>query len=86
MPIPKYSSPVVNRFMKPLSRGYFELASAYATGRTADVQSATFRYRDSFVTDNNLGLVKQVRYCYAAIKCSVHFITSTFFIARWPLH
>lgn len=61
IPIPKYSSPIINRFMKPLSRPYYELSTAYETSQSEEIRNVTFRYRDIFVRDTNLGLVKQVR-------------------------
>lgn len=86
VPIPKYSSPVVNRFMKPLSRGYHDLASAYATGLSEDVRNVTFRYRDLFVRDNNLGLVKQVRNAKIYSLCCYLKPTNLVLIddSRWP--
>lgn len=60
LPIPKYSSQVITRFMKPLSHAYLEVASAYQASSSDELRTATTKYRDVFVRDNNLGLVKQV--------------------------
>lgn len=46
--------------MKPLSRPYHELVVAYGTSRSEELRNVTFRFRDVFVADVNLGLVKQV--------------------------
>jgi COP9 signalosome complex subunit 3 len=61
VPIPKYSSQVITRFMKPLSHAYHETANAYLTGSSDEVRSVINKYRDTFNRDTNMGLVKQVR-------------------------
>lgn len=46
--------------MKPLSHQYHELANAYGTSQSEEVRNIINKYRDIFVRDTNLGLVKQV--------------------------
>lgn len=60
-PFPKSnSSPVINRFMKPLSHVYYELAKAYSTSSSEDLRVVINKNRDVYTRDINLGLVKQV--------------------------
>lgn len=58
--------------MKPLSRAYHDLAGAYATGLSEELRNVTFRYRDVFVRDTNLGLVKQVGSIYFMVIAYLH--------------
>ena len=60
-PFPKSnSSPVINRFMKPLSHVYYELAKAYSTSSSEELRVVINKNRDVYTRDINLGLVKQV--------------------------
>lgn len=74
--IPKYSSQVISRFMKPLSHAYHELANAYGTTQTEDVRQVVTKYRETFVRDTNLGLVKQVT--ASLYKKNIKRLTKTF--------
>lgn len=76
VPIPKYSSQVINRFMKPLSHAYLELANAYQASSSDDVRAMATKYRDVFVRDNNLGLVKQLQ--SALYRKNILRLTKTF--------
>lgn len=76
VPIPKYSSQVINRFMKPLSHAYLELANAYQTATIDEVRAVATKYRDVFVRDNNLGMVKQVQ--AALYRKNIQRLTKTF--------
>lgn len=60
--------------MKPLSRPYYELSTAYETSQSEEIRNVTFRYRDIFVRDTNLGLVKQVRKNFESNKLPVTFL------------
>jgi len=62
MCLPKYSSQVIARFMKPLSHAYHELATAYVTSSSEEVRNVINKYREAYVRDVNMGLVKQVIY------------------------
>lgn len=59
--MPKYTSQVVCRFLKPLSVAYHELATS---------QHAAIKHRETFVRDKNMGLVNQVILIYT-IKISI---------------
>lgn len=74
--IPKYSSQVITRFVKPLSHAYHELANAYETLQSDDVRNVINKYRDVFVRDVNLGLVKQV--AASLYKKNIQRLTQTF--------
>ncbi|GBP87327.1 COP9 signalosome complex subunit 3 [Eumeta japonica] len=67
IPLPKYTSQVVNRFVKPLCGPYHELAVS---------QRAAAKYRDTFVRDKNLGLVNQV--LSSTYKKNIQKLTKTF--------
>lgn len=58
-PIPKYTSHthVVGRLLKPLSSPYIELAEPHAT---SSIQQVIEKYRETYLRDNNMGLVNQV--------------------------
>lgn len=60
IPVPKYSSQVITRFMKPLSQAYHDVATTYQSSSSDDLRNDMTKYRDVFIRDNNLGLVKQV--------------------------
>jgi len=74
--LPKYTSQVVSRFIKPLSQPYQDLATAYATNNSTEVQAVASKHQDVFVRDKNVGLVKQ---CVAALYCkNIQRLTKTF--------
>lgn len=74
--IPKYSSQVISRFIKPLSHPYHELASAYGTSQSEELRNVTNKFRDVFVRDGNFGLVKQV--AASLYKKNIQRLTQTF--------
>lgn len=75
--IPKYSSQVIGRFMKPLSQHYHELSNVYINNGTPDaVRAVITKYHDTFNRDNNLGLVKQV--LTTLYKKKIQRLTKTF--------
>lgn len=75
--IPKYSSQVIGRFMKPLSQNYHELSNVYVNNGTPDaVRAVITKYQESFNRDNNLGLVKQV--LATLYKKKIQRLTKTF--------
>ncbi|KAK0090730.1 hypothetical protein PV325_006289 [Microctonus aethiopoides] len=74
--IPKYTSQVLIRFIRPLSQAYQELATAYSTNSCEEVQGIINKYQELFSRDHNLGLVKQVLgYLY---KKNIQRLTKTF--------
>ncbi len=74
--IPKYSSQVITRFMKPLSQHYHELSTAYINGSCEDVRNVMTKHRDTFNRDTNMGLVKQV--IASLYKKNIQRLTKTF--------
>lgn len=76
VPIPKYSSQVISRFMKPLSHAYHDLSSAYNSSNSDEVRNVINKYRDSFIRDTNMGLVKQV--ISSLYKKNIQRLTKTF--------
>ncbi|XP_055533819.1 COP9 signalosome complex subunit 3 [Wyeomyia smithii] len=74
--IPKYSSQVISRFMKPLSHAYHDLSSAYNSSNSDEVRLIVNKYRDSFIRDTNMGLVKQV--VSSLYKKNIQRLTKTF--------
>lgn len=74
--LPRYTSQVVNRYMKPLSQQYQELATAYLINSCEEVQNIITKYQQLFTIDHNMGLVKQVlSYLY---KKNIQRLTKTF--------
>ncbi|XP_011562449.2 COP9 signalosome complex subunit 3 [Plutella xylostella] len=67
LPMPKYTSQVVCRFLKPLSVAYHELATS---------GHAAIKHRDTFVRDRNMGLVNQV--LSSMYKKNIQRLTRTF--------
>ncbi|RXM32818.1 COP9 signalosome complex subunit 3 [Acipenser ruthenus] len=57
--LPKYTSQIVGRFIKPLSIAYHELAQVYSTNNPAELRNLVNKHNETFTRDNNMGLVKQ---------------------------
>lgn len=74
--LPKYTSQVVGRFIKPLSQAYHDLVTAYGTNNPDELQAVINKNRETFVRDNNMGLVKQ---CVSSLyKKNIQRLTKTF--------
>ncbi|XP_078611690.1 COP9 signalosome complex subunit 3-like [Branchiostoma floridae x Branchiostoma japonicum] len=74
--LPKYTSQVVTRFIKPLSQAYHDLVTAYNTNNPQELRSMVDKHRDVFQRENTYGLVKQ---CLASIyKKNIQRLTKTF--------
>uniref|UniRef100_A0A4W3HQN0 COP9 signalosome complex subunit 3 n=2 Tax=Callorhinchus milii TaxID=7868 RepID=A0A4W3HQN0_CALMI len=74
--LPKYTSQIVGRFIKPLSNAYHELAQVYATNNPTELRSVVNKHNETFTRDNNLGLVKQ---CLSSLyKKNIQRLTKTF--------
>lgn len=74
--LPRYTSQVITRYIKPLSQQYQELAAAYQVNSCEEVQNIITKYQQLFVRDHNMGLVKQVlAYLY---KKNIQRLTKTF--------
>ncbi|XP_067912588.1 COP9 signalosome complex subunit 3 isoform X3 [Heterodontus francisci] len=74
--LPKYTSQIVGRFIKPLSNAYHELAQVYATNNPAELRNVVNKHNETFTRDNNMGLVKQ---CLSSLyKKNIQRLTKTF--------
>jgi len=60
VPLPKYTSNVVSRFLKPMSAPYIELAESFATHDPDQLRTIANKHQSVFQVDNNVGMVKQV--------------------------
>ncbi|KAB0795751.1 hypothetical protein PPYR_10283 [Photinus pyralis] len=74
--IPKYTSRVVNRFIKPLSQPYHELTNGFASNNSAELNMIVNKHNEVFARDHNLGLVKQV--VSVLYKKNIQRLTKTF--------
>lgn len=75
--IPKYSPQVIGRFIKPLSVQYHDLSNVYVnSGSPEAVRAVITKYQDTFIQDNNMGLVKQV--LSTLYKKKIQRLTKTF--------
>lgn len=74
--LPKFTSHVVGRFIKPLSQAYHDLALAYATNSPDEVRAVISKHNEIFIRDINMGLVKQ---CLSFLyKKNIQRLTKTF--------
>ena len=55
--LPKFTSPLVGKFLKPLCAAYSELVSAYTANNQAELRAAVNKHQEVFISDNNMGLV-----------------------------
>ncbi|CAG0885646.1 unnamed protein product [Cyprideis torosa] len=75
-PLPKFAPQVVNRFLKPLSQPYCDLAKAFTELNTREFDHLVSTHQDIFAKDKNSGLVKQ---CQLALERKrVARLTATF--------
>ena len=58
--LPKYTAPVVGKFLKPLCSAYNELVTAYHSNSSAELRAVVTKHQEAFSADSNLGLVNQV--------------------------
>jgi len=74
--LPKYTSQVVARYIKPLCQHYHDLATAYGTNNSSELRNVVAKHTDTFTRDNNIGLVKQ---CVTSMyKKNIQRLTKTF--------
>ena len=74
--LPKYTSHVVAKYIKPLCQSYHELANIYGTKGPEELRAVMTKFNDTFTSDNNLGLVKQ---CLTSLyKKNIQRLTKTF--------
>jgi len=58
--LPKFTSPIVGKFMKPLCHMYTEIVTAYHHNNAEELRAVVNKYREVYESDSNLGLVNQV--------------------------
>jgi len=74
--LPKYTSSVVGRFIKPVCQSYVELANVYAMNSPDALRDCVAKRAEIFNRDKNMGLVKQV--VASIFKRSIQRLTKTF--------
>lgn len=74
--VPKYSSQAPTRYIKSLSMAYQDLATVYKTGNCEEVRNTVAKFREVFVRDTNMGLVKQVT--ATMVRKNIQKLTRTF--------
>ena len=74
--LPKYTSHVVAKYIRPLCQAYTDLASSFSNNNSDDLRSVVTKHAEVFTRDNNMGLVKQ---CVTALyKKNIKRLTKTF--------
>nr|CAG4647842.1 EOG090X04TU [Moina brachiata]SVE92964.1 EOG090X04TU [Moina brachiata] len=76
IPLPKYTSQLVNRLLRPMSAVYHEIASAFSTNKPASLEATLMKHKDALQRDNNWGLAKQVQ--QSLYKKVIQRLTQTF--------
>jgi len=74
--LPKYTSEVIEKYMKPICKPYHELANAFYSNNSTDLNGVIGKNYDAFEADANTGLVTQV--AMAQIKSNIKRLTKTF--------
>lgn len=74
--IPKYTSAIVHRFIKPLSQPYIDLATTFASNNSLELSRILTKHSEVFTRDQNMGLVKQV--ASVLYKKNIQRLTKTF--------
>jgi len=75
-PLPKYTSQVVNRLLKPMSPIYHEIATVFGSNKPSSLEMVLNRNREALQRDNNWGLAKQVQ--ESLYKKIIQRLTQTF--------
>jgi len=74
--LPKYTSPIVAKFLKPLCSAYTELVTAYQSNSAGELRGVVVKHQELFTTDNNMGLVQQV--VASQTRTNIRRLTRTF--------
>jgi len=74
--LPKYTSQVITRFIKPFTVEYNELVQAYASNDPVKLNAVVSDHQSVFLSDNNVGLIKQV--AVSLNKRNIKRLTKTF--------
>ncbi len=73
---PKYTSPLVNKYIKNLCTGYHEVFKAFYATQHNDLEACIVKYSGTFAEDGNTGLVNQV--VMSRQKTAIKRLTQTF--------
>jgi COP9 signalosome complex subunit 3 len=74
--LPRYTSHIVTRYIKPLCQAYQDLATVYVANNRHEIMTSVTTHTDLFVRDRNMGLIKQ---CITAMyKKNIQRLTKTF--------
>jgi len=57
--LPKFTSPLVTKFLKPLCGAYNDLVTAYHSNNPEELRTVATKYQELLTNDNNWGLVQQ---------------------------
>nr|CAG4638397.1 EOG090X04TU [Cyclestheria hislopi] len=76
IPLPKYTSQMVNRLLKPLSSVYHEIATVFATNKSSALEGVLNKHMELLQRENNWGLAKQVQ--QSLYKKIIQRLTQTF--------
>ena len=74
--LPKYTSQAVTRHIRQMATAYTDLAQAYSTFSIHKVSLAISEHSDQYLSDTNMGLVKQV--IASLYKKNIQRLTKTF--------
>nr|CAG4648612.1 EOG090X04TU [Polyphemus pediculus] len=75
-PLPKYTSQVVNRLIKPMSAIYLEIASVFGSNKPSTLETLLNKHKETLERDCNWGLAKQVQ--ESLYKKIIQRLTQTF--------
>jgi len=74
--LPKYTSQITARFIKPLSQPYHDLVTAYSSNHPDELSAVINKHSEAYNRDTNMGLVKQ---CLASLhRKNIQRLTKTF--------
>jgi len=74
--LPKYTSPVVNKYIRPLSSAYHDLVTGFYSNQTSELDNVINRNSSVYDNDGNMGLVRQVS--IAQTRANIKRLTKTF--------
>jgi len=74
--LPKYTSPIVNKLLKPLCSAYTEVVTAYQGNNASELRGVVTKYQELFTGDSNMGLVQQV--VASQTRTNIRRLTRTF--------
>jgi len=74
--LPKYTSAVVSKYIRPLSSAYHDLVNGFYTNQTSELENVITRNSTQYENDGNMGLVRQVS--VAQTRANIKRLTKTF--------